>query len=274
MKHIRFRWPDWKTGALTSSWDDGTEYDRTLVSIFNQHRLKGTFYLNSGALGLSAQESGWKNYIPAEEVAALYRGLEVGSHTISHPHPWQVPDEILRREFTEDRQRLEGLAGHPIRGAVIPFGWPTGHTVLPDRLGAWGFRYVRYSELNDRFDHPGDFLRWQPTAHCSADLETLWRRFQDRLKDTPGVLFYLWGHSYEFEDRKEWNKIEAWARQAGGTDGVWHATNGEIYDYLTAWRGAVWVGDDLTVHNPSTLPLFFTAGHEQVRLDPQQTRSF
>jgi hypothetical protein len=274
MKHIRFRWPDWKPGALTSSWDDGTECDRRLVAIFNQHGLKGSFYLNSGALGKSAKESGWKNYVTAGEVATLYPGHEIGSHTISHPHPWQVPEEILRHEFTADRACLEQLAGYPIRGAVIPFGWPAGHAILPDQLGTWGFRYVRFTELNDRFDHPGDFLRWQPTAHCSMDLESLWHRFQERMKDTPGVLFYLWGHSYEFEDRKEWGKIEAWARLAGGTEGVWHATNGQIYDYITAWRHTAWSEDGRKATNPSAQTLFFTVDGARVKLEPGQTQSF
>lgn len=273
MKHIRFRWPDWNSGALTSSWDDGTEFDRKLVAIFNRHGLKSSFYLNSGALGKTAGESGWKNYVAAGDVATLYRGHEVGSHTISHPHPWQVPDEILRLEFLGDRLRLEELTGYPVRGGVIPYGWPVGNTLLPDQLGAWGFRYLRYSELNDRFDHPGDFLRWQPTAHCSMDLETLWRRFQDRLKDTPGVLFYLWGHSYEFEDRKEWDKIDAWARVAGGTDGVWHATNGQIYDYLSAWRRAAWSAGGHCVYNPSAQALFFTRDGEALSVGPGETRS-
>ncbi|HMP76863.1 MAG TPA: polysaccharide deacetylase family protein [Kiritimatiellia bacterium] len=272
MKHIRFRWPDWKPGALTTSWDDGTEFDRNLVAVFNQYGLKGSFYLNSGALGKTARESGWKNFVKPDEVATLYRGQEIGSHTVSHPHVWQVPGEVLRREFLADRERLEQLAGYPIRGAVIPFGWPAGGAVLPDLLAAWGFRYARYSPPNDRFDHPGDFLRWQPNAHCSADLETLWRQFESRLKDMPGALFYLWGHSYEFEDRKEWSKIETWSRIAGATDGVWHATNGQIYDYLTAWRQAAWSADGSIAYNASAQALFFTVDGAQVRLDPGQTQ--
>ena len=49
-------------------------------------------------------------------------------------------------------------------------------------------------------------------------------------------LFYLWGHSYEFKDNKNWHLIEDFAKLAGGKDNVWYATNTEIYNYVTAFN--------------------------------------
>ncbi len=251
MKIIRMLWPGGKRGACTSTWDDGTAFDRRLIGLFRPYGLKGSFYLNSGALGKTAAESGWKDYVRPDEVATLYAGLEIGSHTVSHPHPWQVPADGLREEFLADRQRLEELAGYPIRGAVVPFGWDAGMEAVADLLGAWGFRYVRSTAPTNRFEHPHDFLRWRPTAHCSVDLSALWDRFAQQLPHTPGALLNVWGHSYEFEDRAQWAQVEAFAAKAGASAETWHATNGEVFDYLTAWRGLAWTLDGARVLNPS-----------------------
>ncbi len=49
-------------------------------------------------------------------------------------------------------------------------------------------------------------------------------------------MFFLWGHSYEFDQDNNWDLIETFARHVSIDDMVWHATNMEIYEYVTAWR--------------------------------------
>ena len=41
---IRITYPGGRTKALTLSYDDGRDYDRRLVKIFNDHGLKGTYH--------------------------------------------------------------------------------------------------------------------------------------------------------------------------------------------------------------------------------------
>lgn len=272
MKNIRFCWPGGKFGAVTSSWDDGTEYDRRLIDIFNRFGLKGSFYPNSNGLGKTAAESGWKNYVRADEIPQLYQGHEIGSHTVSHPYLWQLPRESLAWEFMEDRRRLEALTGYPIRGAVIPFGWPSGLDTVVSLLSGLGFRYLRNSQTNGRFDLPGDFLRWQPTVHCSADLDTSWSQFQAQFY-APAGLFYMWGHSYEFEDRKEWDKLERWAEKTAQTSNLWHGTNGQVYDYVTAWRNLAWSAEVDRVYNPSAQTVFFLCDGQPCNVAASETKS-
>jgi peptidoglycan/xylan/chitin deacetylase (PgdA/CDA1 family) len=272
MKNIRLNWPAGRPGALMSTWDDGTEYDRTLVGIFNRHGLKGSFFLNSGALGKTARESGWKNYVGPGELATLYARHEVGSHTVSHPHPWQLSAESLRWEFTEDRRRLETLVGYPIRGAVIPFGWESGTLHMAGVFAALGFRYARHTESTERFELPAEFLQWRPTAHCGTDLDALWTRFESELERTPGSLLNLWGHSYEFEDARRWDQLESFAARAGARGDVWHATAGEVYDYLNAWRNLAWSVDGQMVYNPAAVTVCFSCEREPIELAPGETR--
>lgn len=89
-------WPEGRKVALVSCWDDGTEHDRRLVEILNRHGLKGSFNLNSGKLGLDREQSGWKNFIRAEDVSDLYAGHEICAHTVNHPYPWALPPDQLR----------------------------------------------------------------------------------------------------------------------------------------------------------------------------------
>lgn len=239
-----------------STWDDGTEFDRRLVDIFNRHGLKGGFFLNSGGLDRTARDTGWRSFVRSDEVKSLYARHEIGSHTVSHPHVWRVSREALCWEFLEDRRRLEALTGYPIRGAVIPFGLSSGREAFNETLRVLGFRYARHTDCTNGFDPPADFLAWRPTSHCSANLGELWTRFASVLQWTPGALLNLWGHSYELEDGKRWDEVEAYASAAGTDARIWHATPGEVYDYLCAWRNLSWSVDGRFVQNTSAVAVY------------------
>lgn len=266
MNLSKFLWPDGKRVALTSCWDDGTTYDRRLIAIFNQHGLKASFNLCSGKFGLDAQQSAWKAFVREDEVAALYAGHEVCSHTVDHPRVWSVPVDQLRWEILEDRRRLEALVGYPVRGFVIPYGWATGYDQTMELLRYCGFKYVRHTAGIPEFEHPADFMDWHPTGHCSADLPRLWASMRQRSLDQPGQLFYVWGHSYEFDDDLGWDGIETFARLAGASPGVYHATKGEIYDYISAWCNLDWSLDGTLVRNNSALPVWFLRGGQTMRI--------
>ena len=69
-------------------------------------------------------------------------------------------------------------------------------------------------------------------------------------------LFYLWGHSYEFEADDNWDVIERFAEYTGGKDDIWYATNIEIYDYIEAYNRLQWSADMTMVHNPSAISVW------------------
>ena len=48
MYDVFLRFPDYKTKAVTFSYDDGVEQDEKLIHIFNQNGLKAAFNLNTG----------------------------------------------------------------------------------------------------------------------------------------------------------------------------------------------------------------------------------
>ena len=75
----------------------------------------------------------------------------------------------------------------------------------------------------------------------------------------PG-LFYLWGHSYEFDwnmPDNHWGIIECFAEYMGNRQEIWYATNIEICDYAAAYRHLIFSTDGSKVYNPTATELFF-----------------
>ena len=53
-------------------------------------------------------------------------------------------------------------------------------------------------------------------------------------------LFYLWGHSYEFDNNNNWDHIEKICEKLANRDDIWYATNMEIYEYVTAYNSLIY----------------------------------
>ena len=53
-------------------------------------------------------------------------GVEIGSHTVSHPHLTRLDDATLRRELVDSRVRVEDEIGRPCRFLAYPFGEEDG----------------------------------------------------------------------------------------------------------------------------------------------------
>lgn len=261
---VRFCWPDRFTGAVTSSWDDGNIHDRQLLGLFRNYGFKGSFYLTSALF--RDVPGGSDERIASSEVAALYAGMEVGSHSATHPRMWTLPPEVAFAEMIEDRRRLEELCGDVVTGFVFPFGRGASADGMVPLAKRAGFLYARRSNPAKVHEPPADFFNWDPSTHCGSDLPEQWEFFKQL--GATDRLFNVWGHSYEFERRWGWDHIEKFLAEAAATPGLWFATNREIYEYISAWRGLRWSLDLRTVRNPSATPVDFTYDAKPVRIGP------
>lgn len=260
------RFPDFKTKALTLSYDDGVIYDKTLIGILNRYGIKCTFNLNSGIKNDPRR-------IPADEIKQVYAGHEIAVHTLTHPHLENLTKAEMAQEIIEDRKNLEAITGGIVDGMAYPFG-------LADTLGepelaaGCGICYSRTVTATHGFGLPKDFMRWHPTCHHNdLRLSELTDRFlapDDRAhpwRIRPS-LFYLWGHSYEFNDAGNWALIEDFCKKTGGNGAVWYATNGEIAHYVKAFRLIEKSADGKTVYNPTAMRLYFIADGREFSLEP------
>jgi len=88
------------------------------------------------------------------------------------------------------------------------------------------------------------------------------------------ALFYLWGHSYEFEADDNWHVIEEFAEYIGGREDIWYATNIEIYDYIDAYNRLIFSMDFTKVYNPTATELFFETKRGVYCVKPGETLSY
>ncbi|MBQ2716635.1 MAG: polysaccharide deacetylase, partial [Clostridia bacterium] len=85
-------------------------------------------------------------------------------------------------------------------------------------------------------------------------------------------LFYIWGHTYEFEGDDNWNVIEEFAEFMGGRDDIWYATNIEIFEYIKDFESLVYSVDGSIVTNPTARTLYYFYNGEIGSIAPGETK--
>lgn len=242
MNKVYCCYPGGKHKALTMSYDDGKVQDRRLVALFNQYGIKGTFHLNSGLLNDP-------NRVQPEEFAALYAGHEVACHTVTHPTIARCPLPEVAEEVLADRRALERVMGYPVRGLSYPNGSLSRE--IEALLPMCGIRYSRVVGSSGHFGLPENPYRWQATCHHNHRLLELGEQFNALHKQQYLYLMYVWGHSYEFDDRDNWELIERFCALVGGREDVWYCTNIEFMDAMDDFARLQFAADNAFVHNPS-----------------------
>lgn len=257
---MKMRLKDGKTKVLTLSYDDGVVQDIRLIEILNKYGLKATFNINSALyLGEDAVRERFYGRMKLSEAKALYTdsGHEVAVHAYTHPFLERLDTAEMIYEITEDRRAIERDYGVIARGMAYPFG--TYNDKVVDVLDKCGIAYARTTRATLNFKFPENWLVLNPTCHHKhGDLMSLAERFidpDDRYKNAE--MFYLWGHSYEFDNDDNWDVIERFAERVGGQEHIWYATNIEVYDYVKAYERLQSSYDKKIVHNPTAINLWF-----------------
>ncbi|MBT2653954.1 polysaccharide deacetylase family protein [Bacillus sp. ISL-18] len=257
MPKVIMTFPEGKHKVLTMSYDDGRAADRKLVEIFNRHGIKGTFHINSGLLGTGDR-------IPGEEIAQLYTGHEISTHTLTHPTIARSPKEQIVEEIIEDRRNLEKIAGYTVRGLSYPNG--SYNQLVKEMLPYLGIEYARTVNSTGNFSMPDDFLEWNPTCHHKRDLLRFAEEFVNLHKKQYLYMMYVWGHSYEFEDDLNWDLIEGFCRNIGNRSDIWYAANIEIVDYIKAFQNLKFSADSHFVFNPAAISVWLSVDNEIVEV--------
>ena len=260
---INMRFPGERVKAVTLSYDDQTEQDIRLVEIFDKNGMKATFNISTGLYspeGKTFEAGEACRRMTRARAVELYKNSphEVAVHGYSHTFLTQLPPVGVTREVLEDRVGLEADFERHVRGMAYPFGDNSYSDEVAGALRASGIVYSRMTSSVKDFRLPADWLRWHPTCkHTNEQLMAHAERFINNSTNKEPMLFYVWGHSYEFEEDDNWNVIEEFCEYMGGRDDVWYATNIEIYDYVEAYKRLVWSADMRRVYNPSAIPVSF-----------------
>lgn len=276
MKIKFLRFPEGKTKAVTLSYDDGVEQDIKLVEMMTDYGFYGTFNLNSlcfaSRLKKYDKDQICDRRLPEKEAIRLYKkhSMEIGCHSLTHTFLERLPYPLALREIIEDRQRLENASGSIIHGFAYPYGTYSDDTV--NALKNAGFYYARTTTSSESFDLPKDWLRLNPTCHHNdPGLEDKTILFRNEDVGADPKLFYLWGHSYEFDENKNWNVIENFFKKLEKRDDIWYASNIEIYNYIRAYESLDFSLEMNYVSNPSAIDVWILAKGKNIKVPRGKT---
>ncbi len=263
---VFMRFPNGSSKALTFSYDDGVEQDRRLIEIFDKYGMRATFNINSACYadeGKVFSEGTVHRRLTHKAALELYGNSshEVAVHGLTHAYLDNLPPLSVMEEIVQDRKNLEADFGMPIRGLAYAFGRYTDTAV--NILKNAGIVYARTTVSTKKFNMPSDWLRLDATCHHrDSELMTLADRFVNTPSETIPRLFYVWGHSYEFEQDDNWDVIENFCSYMSGKNDIWYATNIEIFEYTEAYNRLVWSADMSVVKNPTSIPITFTVSRK------------
>ena len=237
------------------------------VEIMKKNGLLGTFNLNSGIFapeGTTYPAGTVHRRMSESQILAAYRdsGMEVAVHAYTHPFLEQLPVPAATAEVLRDREKLEEMFGGVIRGMAYPYG--TFSPAVVEVLRNCGIAYSRTTRSTGRFGLPQEPLTLDPTCHHNDPrLFELADKFLASKAPRVPELFYLWGHSYEFNDKNNWDLIESFCALVGGKDDVWYCTNIEFMDCMDNFARLQFAADNSFVHNPNAADCWISVNDQE-----------
>ena len=278
MAELCMSFPNGLKKAFTMSYDDAVEQDKKLISIMQKYGLKGTFNINSGLYakkGTVYAPGTIHRRMDEEEVSKTYKadGIEVATHGFTHPFLERIPTYQCVREIIDDREKLEGQFDTIVRGFAYPYG--SFNEDVVNILRECGIVYGRTVRSTHEFKMPQNWLLLDPTCHHDDErLFELVDKFVSARDDWGyPMMFYLWGHAYEFEANNNWYRIEELAKKISGKDDVWYATNLEIYEYTEDFKRLRTNVKFTKVYNPTARTLWFTFKGKAYTIKPGEELS-
>ncbi len=256
--------PEGKAKALTMSYDDGKVTDERLVEIFNKNGIRGTFNLNYGIMTTEGAYAVKSPRLKPDREKTLYAGHEIATHTFTHPTIARCPRAAVAAEIIKDRTGLEELTGEIIRGHAYPNG--SYSKDIEELFSSLGIAYGRVVETKADFELPDNPMEWKATCHHNDPKLMEYGRYLAELNKPQYLkLMYVWGHSYEFDDKDNWNVIEEFCEYMGGRDDIWYATNIEIIDYVSAAKRLRFSCDCKRVFNPNYCSIWLYLDDTRIR---------
>jgi len=283
MKYTFVRFPEGKYKVATFSYDDGKRTDKKLAEILTKYGMKGTFNLCGGDLG---EKEGEGNLTPNEiKKYLLDNGHEIAVHGFIHKAaPMSRSDEFIkdtldcRVKLEETFQRVvKGLAYADSRLKDGMVGLCSKEDIKRD-VKRMGLSYARtLGDDNDNFALPTDFFAWMPTAHQTNSNTLDWAKefasykLPNYCASRESIMFYLWGHSDEYERNNNWDLLENIGEIFSSDSDIWFATNIEICDYITAFNRLEFSADGKIVHNPTAVKIWFEYDKKLFSVESGQT---
>jgi peptidoglycan/xylan/chitin deacetylase (PgdA/CDA1 family) len=240
---------------VTTSWDDGHPLDMRIAEVLARRGMRGTFYVPMRPVA--------GDVITRSQMRDLLdMGMEIGSHSMTHPILTELSVKDIDREMRDSRVMLEDILGIEIPSFCYPRG--RFNRRVAGRAAKAGYRVCRTTvdfqtgldfdpvrmpvslQLfpQDQSTHYRHTLRhrnwrglwnWHSRWGAESDLEKLLARMVGALRKNGGV-FHIWGHSWEVDQSGLWQVLERAADLLGPMPESVHLTNSQVLDAALARR--------------------------------------
>jgi peptidoglycan/xylan/chitin deacetylase (PgdA/CDA1 family) len=154
-----------RRGVLHVTFDDALESVPRAISLLERHRVPATVF-TCAAYGdgrpLAVPELSGERFsatglrtLAWDELRALAeRGVEIGSHTMTHPHLTELGDDELKHELVDSRTKVEDELRAPCRFLAYPYGAVDERVRAAARSAGYEASFGLPGRPGDTFDHP------------------------------------------------------------------------------------------------------------------------
>ncbi len=222
-------WQNKYNRAVTFSYDDGNEQDIRLITILERYRLKATFHVNTG---LNYDNATWQygdltvHRLNLDTAVDVYRNHEVAVHGQMHLNWTELSQAELKAEIEENIHDITRIFGYTPIGLSYPYGAYNDEVI--NIVTQYGMQYGRGTTSSHSFKIPDNLLAFSPTCHHDdPQIDNLIDKFLTSTQKTSQVL-YIWGHSYELEGKRNWDKFERICEKLAGRKDIFYGTNCEV----------------------------------------------
>lgn len=248
---MRDRYTSKKIIVVTTSWDDGHPLDLRLADLLCEYGLSGTFYVPLKYKGYDV--------INSKDIKRMRKiGMEIGSHTLTHPVLTKLPQQLVFKELIESKKLLEDILGEPVssfcytkgrfnrkvasqvieagytlarttvsfrtKNNFNPFYMPVSFQFFPHTTAAHVRHALKEANLNG-------IMNWLRFLNMETDLTKLSGLLFDHILQNGGI-FHVWGHSWEIEKFALWNSLEEIFKRISKRHGVQYLTNSQTLEWI------------------------------------------
>lgn len=248
---VKLLFPGGKARAVALSFDDGLESDKRLIELLNKYGMKGTFHVP-----VSCQ-------IPQDHIAQVYRGHEVAIHDGNGE---SAPADFVT-QVTNAGHTLAMLTQNPVAGLAYVGGSFTdaGASALEQA----GVLYARTIGTERWFClQTNRFLMLSTSGHQHQALP-----LAEKFLAFPGkpACLSIWGHTYEFANESDWQRIENFCKLVGKKTDIWYASLLELVIYTKAALKLEVDATQRSIRNPTGTILFIEADGKKHSIAPGAT---
>jgi peptidoglycan/xylan/chitin deacetylase (PgdA/CDA1 family) len=110
--------------SVILTFDDGkSDALEVVLPLLRKHGMRATFFIITGKVG----QPGFLNWAGVRALAAA--GMEIGSHTRTHPRLPELGDAAAEEELKSSKSILEAQLGGPVDALAYPYNSLRSHTV-------------------------------------------------------------------------------------------------------------------------------------------------